>query len=414
MAVDRSISSWFKQFAYITFSCLLLLILPQCVYGQVDEGSISGVVQDSSGAAVPNAQLTLLNTDQGITLQATTGGGGEYTISPVRIGHYTLTATAPGFSATTQQNITVAVGQHVQVNVKLALGAATQTIQVTSAPPELQTNDASTGQVIDQRNVNNLPLNGRNFTFLAQLSAGVNTPQADTRGNAASGAFSANGLRPSQNNYLLDGIDNNSNAVDFLNGTNFVILPPVDAIQEFKVQTGDFSAELGRSAGAVLNATIKSGTNSFHGAAWEFFRNDKLDAADWFENNAGIQKGELRQNQFGGSIGGPIIKDKLFFFGDYEGFRRVQGTVQTAGVPTLAERNSNYTNLSDLITGQSGPPRTDLLGRTIPFGTVMDPATTRNVTQGLGRSGLRARCDSTRVLFAIRSEAAERARPTTI
>ncbi|MGA9719058.1 MAG: carboxypeptidase-like regulatory domain-containing protein, partial [Acidobacteriaceae bacterium] len=131
MAVDRSISSWFKQFAYITFSCLLLLILPQCVYGQVDEGSISGVVQDSSGAAVPNAQLTLLNTDQGITLQATTGGGGEYTISPVRIGHYTLTATAPGFSATTQQNITVAVGQHVQVNVKLALGAATQTIQVT-------------------------------------------------------------------------------------------------------------------------------------------------------------------------------------------------------------------------------------------------------------------------------------------
>ncbi len=141
----------------------------------------------------------------------------------------------------------------------------------------------------------------------------------------------------------------------------------------------------------MLNATIKSGTNSFHGAAWEFFRNDKLDAADWFENNAGIQKGELRQNQFGGSIGGPIIKDKLFFFGDYEGFRRVQGTVQTAGVPTLAERNSGYTNLSDLITGQSGPPRTDLLGRTIPFGTVMDPATTRNVTQGSARSGLRTR-----------------------
>ncbi|HEX6496865.1 MAG TPA: TonB-dependent receptor plug domain-containing protein, partial [Acidobacteriaceae bacterium] len=278
--------------------------------------------------------------------------------------------------------ITVAVGQRAQVNVQLKLGAASQTIQVTSAPPELQTSDASTGQVIDQRNVNNLPLNGRNFTFLAQLSAGVNTPQADTRGNAASGAFSANGLRPAQNNYLLDGIDNNSNAVDFLNGTNFVILPPVDAIQEFKVQTGDFSAELGRSAGAVLNATIKSGTNSFHGAAWEFFRNDKLDAADWFENNAGIRKGELRQNQFGGSIGGPILKDKLFFFGDYEGFRRVQGTVQTAGVPTLAERNSGYTDLSDLITGQSGAARTDLLNRSIPYGTVMDPATTRNVTAG--------------------------------
>ena len=118
----------------------------------------------------------------------------------------------------------------------------------------------------------------------------MNTPQADTRGNAASGAFSANGLRPSQNNYLLDGIDNNSNTVDFLNGTNFVILPPVDAIQEFKVQTADFSAELGRAGGAVMNATIKSGTNSSHGAAWEFFRNDELDAADWFENNTGRQE----------------------------------------------------------------------------------------------------------------------------
>ena len=133
----------------------------------------------------------------------------------------------------------------------------------------------------------------------------MQTPQADTRGNAASGAFSANGLRPAQNNYLLDGIDNNSNAVDFLNGTNFVILPPVDAIQEFKVQTADFSAELGRSAGAVLNATIKSGTNSLHGAAWEFFRNDVLDAADYFENNTGIKKGELRQNQFGVSVRRP-------------------------------------------------------------------------------------------------------------
>ena len=220
-------------------------MLPHCALGQVDEGSITGVVQDSSGAAVPNAQLTLVNTDQGITLEAKTGGSGEYTISPVRIGHYTLTAAAPGFSTTTQQNITVAVGQRVQVNVQLKLGASSQTIQVTSAPPELQTSDASTGQVIDQRNVNNLPLNGRNFTFLAQIGAGVNTPQADTRGNAASGAFSANGLRPAQNNYLLDGIDNNSNAVDFLNGTNFVILPPVDAIQEFKVQT----ARLQRRAG---------------------------------------------------------------------------------------------------------------------------------------------------------------------
>src|SRR6202008_3307072 len=217
--------------------------------------------------------------------------------------------------------------------------------------------EGSVGQVIGEKTINDLPLNGRNFTFLAQLGAGVNTPQADTRGNAASGAFSANGLRPSQNNYLLDGIDNNSNAVDFLNGTNFVVLPPVDAVQEFKVQTGDFSAELGRSAGAVLNATIKSGTNSFHGAAWEFFRNDVLDAADWFENNAGIKKGALRWNQFGATIGGPVIKNKIFFFGDYEGFRRGQGnTSGAATVPTVRERNSGYTDLSDVIAANSSAP----------------------------------------------------------
>jgi hypothetical protein len=383
MAIDRNnVFPWFRRVAYITFACLFLLVQAPRLSAQVDEGAINGQVQDSSGAAVPNAQVTLLNTDQGLTLQTTTGGAGEYIFSPVRIGHYTVTVTAPGFSTTTQQNLTVAVGQHLLVNVKLSLGAASQTIQVTSAPPQLQTSEASVGQVVDQRSINSLPLNGRNFTFLAQLAAGVNTPQADTRGNAASGAFSANGLRPAQNNYLLDGIDNNSNAVDFLNGTNFVILPPLEAIQEFKVQTADFSAELGRSAGAVLNATIKSGTNAIHGAVWEYFRNDKLDAADWFEDNGGIKKGELRQNQFGASIGGPIIKDKLFYFGDYEGFRRVQGTVLTGSVPTLTERNSGFTNLSDLITGQSGKPRTDALGRSIPYGTVLDPSTTRAVTAG--------------------------------
>jgi hypothetical protein len=373
-----------RYLGYLTLTCLILLFTQsRPALSQVDEGAINGVIQDSTGAVIPNAHVTLLNTDQGITLETTANGSGEYIFSPVRIGHYTVSASAPGFSTTTQKNLTVNVSQNLTVNVQLKAGSATQTVEVTAAPPELQTADASLGQTVSEHSVNSLPLNGRNFTFLAQLGAGVNTPQADTRGNAASGAFTANGLRPAQNNYLLDGIDNNSNAVDFLNGTNFVILPPVDAINEFKVQTGDFSAELGRSAGAVLNATIKSGTNSIHGAAWEFFRNDKLDAADWFEDNAGIKKGELRQNQFGGAIGGPIIKNKLFFFGDYEGLRRVQGTVLPGSVPTLTERNSGFTNLSDLITGQNGTPRTDDLGRSIPYGTILDPATTRPVTAGV-------------------------------
>ncbi len=158
-----------------------------------------------------------------------------------------------------------------------------------------------------------------------------------------------------------------------------------DAIAEFKVQTADFSAELGRSAGAVLNATIKSGTNRIHGAAWEFFRNDVLDAADWFEDNNGFNKGELRQNQFGVTVGGPIIKNKIFYFGDYEGLRRVAGNTQSGvSVPTVLERNSGFTNLSDVITGQGLRARreTDALGRAIPVGTVLDPATTRAVTAG--------------------------------
>jgi hypothetical protein len=374
-----------KLFGYLTLSALFLILMQgQCMLGQVDEGSITGLVQDPSGAVVPGAQVTLLNTDQGITLNTTTSSSGEYTFSPVRIGNYSVSATAPGFSKTDQQNLVVKLDQHLQVNIQLKPGATSETVQVTTAPPELQTEESSVGQTVTGQSVNNLPLNGRNFTFLAQLGAGVNTPQADTRGNAASGAFTANGLRPSQNNYLLDGIDNNSNAVDFLNGTNFVVLPPVDAISEFKVQTADFSAQLGRSAGAVMNATIKSGTNSLHGAAWEFFRNDKLDAADWFENNQGIARGELRQNQFGVTGGGPVIKNKIFFFGDYEGLRRIAGnTLSGLSVPTTLERNSGFTNLSDIITGQGTSSRTDALGRSIPLGTILDPSTTRAVTAGV-------------------------------
>ncbi len=384
MGSDRRTDNWLRVAVYATLTCFCLLLLQgRSAFGQVDEGAITGTVVDSTGAVIPNATVTLINTDQGITLETRSNGTGGYTFSPVKQGNYTITVTAQGFSKTTQKNVHVDVAQTLQVNISLKLGAATETVEVNTAPPLLQTEEASVGQVIGAQEVNALPLNGRNFTFLAQLGAGMQTPQADTRGNAASGAFSANGLRPAQNNYLLDGIDNNSNAVDFLNGTNFIILPPVDAIQEFKVQTADFSAELGRSAGAVLNATIKSGTNSLHGAAWEFFRNDKLDAVDWFEKNTTSPfKGALRLNQFGGSIGGPIIKNKMFFFGDYEGKRRVQGnTSGSATVPTATERSTNYTDLTAILSANSGT-ETDNLGRTVPKGTVMDPATTRKVTAG--------------------------------
>jgi len=392
----KAISSGILRASFAMTAVLLVLFMSaQPLQAQVDSGSILGTIADASGAPINGAKVTLTNEGTSATLSFMTGADGVYKFTPLKIGSYKVTATFQGFQTTTQTNITVDVGADVVINFSLKPGAVTQTVEVVATIPVLQTQNASVGQVVDSRNVNDLPLNGRNFTFLAQLAAGVNTPQADTRGNASTGAFAANGLRPAQNNYLLDGIDNNSDTVDFLNGTNFVVLPPVDAVQEFKVQTSGFSAEFGRSGAAVLNATIKSGTNELHGSAWEFFRNDKLDAADFFENAGGVKKGELRQNQFGVTLGGPVViphvyngKNKLFFFGDYEGFRRAQGTILTGTVPTAAERASwdaggPLVNLQDYITGQSSAtPKPDDLGRTAPVGTIYDPATTRLVTKG--------------------------------
>ena len=377
----KAISSGFLR-ASLTMSTVLLLLFlcAPPLHAQVDTGTILGTVTDASGAAISGAKVTLTNEGTSAALSTTTAPDGSYKFTPVKIGSYKLTTSFQGFQTITQTNVVVNVGTDVVINFNLKPGAVTQTVEVVAAVPVLQTQNASVGQVVDSRSVNDLPLNGRNFTFLAQLSAGVNTPQADTRGNAANGAFAANGLRPAQNNYLLDGIDNNSDTVDFLNGTNFVVLPPVDAIEEFKVETSGFSAQYGRSGAAVLNATIKSGTNELHGSAWEFFRNDKLDAADFFENAGGIKKGALRQNQFGVSAGGPILKNKVFIFGDYEGFRRVQGTVLTGSVPTALERSSGFTNLTELLT--QGGTNTDNLGRVVPKGTVFDPSTTRSVTAG--------------------------------
>jgi hypothetical protein len=375
----NTVRIWGGRLLLVTAACLGLLTLGvTSSFAQIDAGAILGTVSDSSGGRVSGATVTLTNEGTNASVSTTTGDDGGYKFTPVKIGTYKVTVSIQGFQTTTQHGLTVNVGENLVADFSLKPGSVSETVEVTTTAPVLQSQDASVGQVIDSKNVNDLPLNGRNFTFLAQLAAGVNTPQADTRGNAATGAFAANGNRPAQNNYLLDGIDNNSDTVDFLNGTNFVVLPPVDAVAEFKVQTSGFSAEYGRSGAAVLNATIKSGTNEFHGAVWEFLRNDKFDAADWFENAQGIKKGAYRQNQFGVSGGGPIIKNKIFFFGDYEGLRRRQGTVLTGTVPTLAERNSGFTDFSDLLNNV-GSTRTDALGRTFVGGTIFDPATTRAV-----------------------------------
>jgi hypothetical protein len=347
---------------------------------QVDAGAVRGTVTDSTGAVVAKAKVTLTNDATGLSTATVTSADGDYTVGPVKIGPYTIDVEAAGFRKETT-HVTVNVQEQARADFRLVAGAITETVEVTGAAPQLQTQDASVGTVATSQQVNDLPLNGRNYTFLAQLGAGV-TKLNPTRGLDATGSFVANGLTTVHNNYLLDGIDNNNDTVDFLNGAAYANLPPPDAIQEFKVQTSNFSAEFGRAGGAVVNAAVKSGTNQFHGTAWEFVRNDLFDATSldqWFTPTSQKKKGELRRNQFGVAAGGRIIKNKLFFFGDYEGTRIRQSVERNPTVPTSAEVASGFLDYRDRFASTT-TNYTDLLGRSFNGATIFDPATTRSVT----------------------------------
>src|SRR5580704_8683614 len=350
--------------------------------GQVDTGAIRGTVTDPSGAVVANAKVTLKNEGTGFVVLAVTAGDGTYTFNPVKIGSYTVSVEAAGFRKAAA-HVVVNVQEQARADFQLVPGAVNETVEVTATPSQMQTQDASIGTIATGAQINDLPLNGRNYTFLAQLGAGV-TGLVATRGLDQSGSFVANGLTTVHNSYLLDGIDNNNDTVDFLNGAAYVNLPPPDAIQEFKVQTSNFSAEFGRAGGAVVNAAVKSGTNQFHGTAWEFLRNDLFDATSLdqcFTPTSQKKKWELRRNQFGVASGGRIIKNKLFFFGDYEGTRIRQSVERNPSVPTSAEAASGFLDYRDRFAS-TGTNYTDLLGRSFNGATIFDPATTRSVTAG--------------------------------
>lgn len=341
----------------------LMLTISRLSFGQLDQGAITGTVTDPSGAAVAHAKVQLTNTDTSFTVEAQTDGSGVYTFEPVKIGRYSVTVTAPGFATSTKTGLVLHVGERLGADVRLKIGSAQESVSVNAAnTPLLQTDDAATGQVMTQQQINDIPLNQRNYVFLAQLSTGVNASNG-SRGQG-NGDFNANGQRATENNFILDGVDNNSNSIDFLNGASYNVKPPPDALQEFSIQTADSSAQFGHSAGAVVNASIKSGTNHLHGDVWEYIRNNDLGEAtptEWAEGvNHPTTVEPYHQNQFGGTVGGPIVKNKLFYFGDYEGNRIIEDFPALTGVPTalMQSQPGNFSELlNPALTGNTFPWR---------------------------------------------------------
>ena len=377
MRVER-----FAKWGRVSLVWLALMTCIAVAKAQVDTGTILGTVTDSTGAVVPGATVTIINQATSASRMDKTKADGRFVFTPLQIGTYSIDVQAASFKKATIKGVQLNIQQQALVNVVLEPGAVTESVEVTEAPMLMQTQSGSVGQVIEQKKIEDLPLNGRDYTMLVMLTPGVTIPQQGAR---ARNQFVANGARVAQNDYLLDGIDNNSNSVDYLDGEADVIKPPVDAIAEFKVMTSSFPAEFGRAGGAIVNATLKSGSNKFHGSVWEFLRNDALDAYnDYFVPNATqSKKPELRQNQFGGTAGWRLFKDKTFWFGDYEGTRIVNGSTYSGlTVPTATERSSGYTNFQDVLGATGTFPRTDLLGRSFQNGQIFDPATTRPVTAG--------------------------------
>ncbi|MGC1170162.1 MAG: TonB-dependent receptor [Candidatus Acidiferrales bacterium] len=348
---NRRLLGWAVLFA------MLLGVSALPAFGQIDRGAIAGRILDSSGAVVPSATVTITNKATGVAVTTSVDADGEYQILTLIPGTYSVKATAAGFGSVLRDDIHLHVQDHLSINFALKVGSVTTEIVVTGGEPALETQTADLGSVVNEQRINDLPLNGRRYADLALLEPGVDKFYAPA--NPAPDRFSANGNSELQNNFLLDGIDNNSFSENLQELSMQVVQPPPDALQEFKIQTRTYSAEFGNSAGAVVNATLKSGTNGYHGDLYEFFRNKVLDANTWINNLTGMPRGGFSQNQFGGTFGGPIKKDKLFFFGDLERFTSRQGTTVQSTVPTPLMTQGNFTELpyvlaNPQVPGQSG------------------------------------------------------------
>lgn len=329
----------------------LLFVFSLPAWPQAVSGTLLGSVVDPSGSAVPQATVTVVNVETGLTRTVSSDAAGDYNVPNLPPGLYTVSAEQRGFKKAVLTGIRVSVDQKTRVDLKLQVGEVTESVQVEANVSLVQTESSELGVTVGGSQIRELPLNGRNFVQLTRLIPGVQRgiPGANIDGAGslawrASASFAANGLRTRDNNFLLDGVDNNET---WLNSV--VIFPNVDALEEFKVQTSTYSAEFGRSSGGVVNLQIKSGSNEFHGSLFEFVRNDKFDANDLFNNKFGRPRPKFRQNQFGGTFGGRIIRDRTFFFMDYQGWRRREGQTYLSNVPTLAMRQGDFSELNRVI-----------------------------------------------------------------
>lgn len=313
---------------------LALVLVALGAWAQFDSATVLGSIRDASGLAVKGARVRLTNVQTGVEFTASTDDAGSYQFLTLKPGRYKVAAESTGFKTAVSAEFEATVNARQRVDLQLQVGNVAESVTVADAVAQLETDTSSRGTVVGSQQIVNLPLNGRAYADLALLAPGVRRSGIAVSRDAS---FNANGMRSSQNNFVIDGVDNNAYGTSNQGFSNQVVQITPDAVQEFRLETSNFSAEFGRAGGAVINATIRSGTNELHGSAWEFLRNTSLNAVG-FIKPVQNQKPVLIQNQYGVALGGPIKKSKMFLFGDYEGFRRVTRSIQFATLPTLAMR----------------------------------------------------------------------------
>jgi hypothetical protein len=369
--------TWSVVRARLCLALFVLVAAAPAARAQFDTGAVVGTVKDSSGAVVPDAKVTLTNTETGVSVVRTTNADGAYEFTTVRPGIYVVSAEKSGFAIALMDNVQVQVAARMRVDLSMSIGQLSEKVLVTAASPLVETDSSQRGQVISGEQMRELALNGREYSALALLSTGVRQSALNKSSSANAtpreGAFNVNGLRSTFNNFLIDGVDNNAYGTSNQGFSNQVMQPPPDAVSEFRVVTNNQSAEYGRAAGATVNVAYRSGTNQLHGDAWEFFRDTALNAETYFKPADG-SKPTLRRNQYGGTIGGPIVQNKAFFFGDFEGFRQDKTSTAFSTLPTSAQA-------SGILSVDVRDPRT---GAVYPAGTAIPmTAFARQVLGGL-------------------------------